>query len=253
LTAPRQIKDAKKWSAGLESRGRFVYLTADEMAEADRIAIEEFGIDVAVLMENAGLQVGILARKMLGGSVAGKRVCCVAGKGNNGGDGLVAARHLHNWGAQVRVVLGADKKDLRDVPAKQTTILQKIGVEIDGPSGGFDRADLLVDSLLGYGSRGDPREPVAGLIRNINSSRIPVLAVDVPSGLDATTGEPNEPCILANATVTLGLLKTGFLKQESRRFVGELYLADISLPESIYRKYGQVPGRFGTDTLLKVE
>jgi hydroxyethylthiazole kinase-like uncharacterized protein yjeF len=237
----------------LESRGGFVYLTAEEMAEADRIAIEEFGVDVVMLMENAGLETGILARKMFGGNVAGRKVCCIVGKGNNGGDGLVAARHLHNWGAKVRVVLGAEKKDVRDVPAKQLRILEKMGVEIYGPAGGFGGADLLVDSLLGYGSKGDPREPVASLIRKINLSGIPVLAVDVPSGLDATKGQPNEPCVVANATVTFGLLKTGFLNQESRRFVGELYLADISLPEPIYRKYGQVPGRFRTDTLLRID
>jgi hydroxyethylthiazole kinase-like uncharacterized protein yjeF len=252
LKVPRQIKDAKKWSAGLESRGGFVYLTAGEMAEADRIAIEEFGIDVAVLMENAGLQVGILARRMLGGSVAGKRVCCVAGKGNNGGDGLVAARHLHNWGARVRVVLGAEKGNLRELPAQQLRVLERMGVEINGPNGSFDGAELLVDALLGYGSRGNPREPMAGLIRNVNSSGILVLAVDIPSGLDATTGEPNEPCVVANATVTFGLLKVGFLNRESAQFVGELHLADISLPEPIYRKYGQEPGRFGRDTLLKI-
>jgi hydroxyethylthiazole kinase-like uncharacterized protein yjeF len=229
-----------------------VYLTAQEMAEADRTAIEEFGIDVVALMENAGLQVGILARKMLGGGVAGRRACVVAGKGNNGGDGLVAARHLHNWGARVRVVLGAEKEDFRDVPAKQLMILEKLGVEIDGRSGGFDGAELLIDALLGYGSRGNPREPMAGLIRKVNSSGIPVLAVDIPSGLDATTGEPNEPCVVANATVTFGLLKTGFLNRGSMRFVGELYLADISLPEPIYRKYRQEPGRFGSVSLLKV-
>ena len=236
----------------MRSKDRYVYLTAEEMAEADRIAIEEFGIEVAVLMENAGLQAGILARKMLGGGVAGRRVCCVAGKGNNGGDGLVAARHLHNWGARVRVVLGGEKRDLRDLPAKQMGLLEKMGVEVDGPSGSFDGAELVVDALLGYGSRGNPREPIAGLIRNVNSSGIPVLAADIPSGLDATTGEPNEPCIVANATVTFGLLKTGFLNQESMRFVGELYLADISLPETIYRKFGQEPGKFGRDSLLKV-
>ncbi len=227
-------------------------MTAEEMAEADRIAIEQFGIDVVVLMENAGLQVGILARKMLGGTVAGRRASVVAGKGNNGGDGLVAARHLQNWGARVTVVLGAEKGDLRDVPAKQLKILEKMGVEIAGPAGGFDGAELLIDALLGYGSRGDPRDPMAGLIRKINSSGIPVLAVDVPSGLDATTGEPNEPCIVANATVTFGLLKTGFLNRQSMRFVGELYLADISLPEPIYQKYGQEPGKFGRNSLLKV-
>jgi hydroxyethylthiazole kinase-like uncharacterized protein yjeF len=236
----------------LRSKGGFAYLTAEEMAEADRIAMEEFGIDVVVLMENAGLQVGILARKMLGGTVAGRRACVVAGKGNNGGDGLVAARHLHNWGAKVAVVLGAEKGDLRDVPAKQLRILEKMGVEIKDSAGGFDGAELLIDALLGYGSKGNPREPVAGIIRDINSSGIPVLAVDVPSGMDATKGEPGEPCTIANATVTFGLLKTGFLNRESVRFVGELYLADISLPAPIYQKYGQEPGKFGKNSLLKV-
>jgi hydroxyethylthiazole kinase-like uncharacterized protein yjeF len=236
----------------LKSKGGLVYLTGEEMAEADRVAIEEFGIDVIVLMENAGLEVAVLARKMLGGNVGGRKVGVVAGKGNNGGDGLVAARHLRNWGAKVRVVLGAEKTDLRDVPAIQLKILEKMGVEVDGPAGEFGKSDLIVDALLGYGSKGNPREPVAGLIQRVNSSGIPVLAVDVPSGLDATTGEPNEPCVVADATVTFGLLKTGFLNHESARFVGELYLADISLPESIYRKYGQKSEVFGTNTLLKV-
>lgn len=236
----------------MRSKGGFAYLTAEEMAQADRIAIEEFAIDVGVLMENAGLQVGILARRMLGETVAGRTAWVVAGKGNNGGDGLVAARHLHNWGAKVTVVLGAEKGDLRDVPARQLKILERMGVEINGPAGGFDGAELLIDALLGYGSMGNPKEPVAGLIRNINSSGIPVLAVDVPSGMDATTGEPGEPCIVANATVTFGLLKTGFLNPVSVEFVGELYLADISLPEPIYQKYGQEPGKFGRTNLLKV-
>jgi hydroxyethylthiazole kinase-like uncharacterized protein yjeF len=237
----------------LKSRGGFVYLTAEEIAEADRVAIEEFGIDVIALMENAGKDVATLARKMLGGNVAGRKVSVVAGKGNNGGDGLVAARHLHNWGAKVRVVLGAEKTDLRDVPATQLKILEKMGVEVDGPAGELGRPDLVVDALLGYGSKGNPREPVAGLILRVNSSGLPVLAVDVPSGLDATTGEPSHPCVVADATVAFGLLKTGFLNQGSARFVGELYLADISLPEAIYRKYGQAPGVFGTNTLLKID
>ena len=249
---PRRIKDTRKRSSGLRSKGGFAYLTAEEMAQADRIAIEEFAIDVGVLMENAGLQVGILARKLLGGTVAGKRACVVAGKGNNGGDGLVAARHLHNWGAKITVVLGAEEGDVRDVPARQLKILEKMGVEVNGPAGGFDRAEILVDALLGYSSMGNPKEPIAGLIRKMNSSGIPVLAVDVPSGMDATTGEPGEPCTVADATVTFGLLKTGFLNRVSVKFTGELYLADISLPEPIYQKYGQEPGKFARTNLLKV-
>lgn len=236
----------------MKSKGGFAYLTAEELAEADRIAVEEFGIDVIALMENAGAEVGILARKMLGGNVRGRKVIVVAGRGNNGGDGLVAARHLHNWGAEVRVILGAEIADLRDMPAKQMKILEMMRIEVDGPAGEIGRADLIVDALLGYGSKGNPREPVAGLIQKINASGVPVLAVDIPSGMDATTGEHNMPCTIATATVTLGFLKTGFLNSESARFVGELYLADISLPEEIYRKYGQNPGVFGTTTTLKI-
>lgn len=252
MDGPREIKDATNWSVGLESVSGFAYLTAEEMADADRVATEEFGMDIIALMENAGAQVATLARRMLGGDVAGRKVSVFSGKGHNGGDGMVAARHLHNWGAKARVVLGTDRSDLRDVSATQLRILEKIGVEVDGPARGLAAADLLVDALLGYGSKGNPREPMAGLIRRVNSSGIPVLAVDVPSGLDATTGEPNEPCVVAKATVTFGMLKTGFLNQTSARFVGELHLADISLPEPINQKYGQAPGMFGTDTLVRI-
>ena len=229
-----------------------MYLTAEEMADADRVTIEEFGIDVLSLMENAGLGVANLARRMLGGDVSGRNICCLVGKGNNGGDGLVAARDLRNWGGRVTVVLGGERGELRDVPARQLAIADKMGIPIGGPRGDFGGAELLVDALLGYGSRGNPREPVAGLIRRANGSGIAILAVDIPSGFDATTGEVGEPCIAARATVTFGLPKTGFLNPRGRELVGELYLADISLPSQIYGKYSQAPGVFGKDTLLRV-
>lgn len=228
------------------------YLTAQEMAEADRATVEEFGIDVRSLMENAGFGVADLARRMLGGTVGGTRICCLAGKGNNGGDGLVAARHLRNWGGLVTVVLGGERGEFREVPAEQLAVADRMRIPIGGPAEGFGGAGLLVDALLGYGSRGNPREPLAGLIRRAGKSGIPILAVDIPSGLDATTGDPGDPCIAAKATVTFGFPKAGFLNPESRAFVGELYLADISIPERISGRYSQRRGVFGKDTLVRV-
>jgi NAD(P)H-hydrate epimerase len=237
--------------AGLKTEGGLVYLTAQEMADADKVAIEHYGIDVLSLMENAGLGAAKLAQRMLAGDVAGKKVCCLVGKGNNGGDGLVAARNLHDWGSEVSVVLGGERAEFRDVPAKQLEIVEKLGIGTDGPEGDFRGAELLVDALLGYGSRGNPREPLAGLIRRANASKIPILAVDIPSGLDSTTGEPGNPCIMARATVTFGLPKTGFLNPRAREFVGDLYLADISMPREIYERYSQHL-IFAKDTLVEL-
>ncbi len=236
----------------MRTEGGLDYLTAAEMAEVDRAAIEDYGIDVLSLMENAGAGVAGLARKMLGGEVAGRRICCLVGKGNNGGDGLVAARRLHGWGAKVTVVLGEERTELRDVPAKQFEFVSKAKIPVGRSDGELAGADLLVDALLGYGSKGDPREPVAELIRRANVSGTPALAVDIPSGLDATTGEPGEPCVVAKATVTFGLPKVGFLNPKARRFLGELYLADISLPSEIYGRNSRMGRVFGSDALVRV-
>ena len=236
----------------MKSEGGLVYLTAEEMAEADRVAIEEYGIDVIALMENAGVATALVARKMLGGDVRGRNVCCIVGRGNNGGDGLVAARHLNNWGASVRVVPAGERSDLRDVPAKQMAIVDRMGIPVVGPGEGLRDAHLLVDALLGYGSRGSPREPAAGLIRQSNASKVPILAVDIPSGMDATSGEPGDPTVEARATVTFGLPKTGFLNPRARRCVGDLYLADISMPGRIYASHSARNDLFAKDVLVRI-
>jgi hydroxyethylthiazole kinase-like uncharacterized protein yjeF len=236
----------------LKIEGGLVYLTAKEMAEADRISIEDFGMDVLALMENAGLGVATAARKMLGGTASGKRVCCLVGKGNNGGDGLVAVRHLHNWGAKVNVVLGGEKAELHDIPGKQLAVVEKMNIEVREVDAEFEGSELLIDALLGCGSKGDPRDNVAELIRRANASGIPTLSVDIPSGLDATTGEPGNPCIVAKSTVTLGLPKTGFLNPKAREYVGELVVADISMPREVYSRYPGGPLDFGKDSLIRI-
>jgi NAD(P)H-hydrate epimerase len=227
------------------------YLTSDEMREADQEAITEFGIDVLSLMENAGSAVASAARLLLGGSVVGRRVGVLSGKGNNGGDGLVAARHLHNWGAEVRVLL-SESEAMGPVPSAQLKAVKKANVSVQDARGSIDGLDLLVDSLLGYNARGNPREPIRSMILKTNASGTPILAVDLPSGLDATTGEHNNPCVMAKATLTLGFPKTGFLNPESRKYIGRLYLADVSLPLEVYRKRSQNVDPFEKESVIRI-
>lgn len=234
----------------MKTQGRLAYLTAEEMAEADRLAIDGLGMSVDSLMENAGTKTAEVAKEMLGGDAAGRRVAVLVGRGNNGGDGLVAAMHLHNWGADVSVAVAEGVRALRDVPARKFATVEKMGLRTAGPEEELE-SELIVDALLGYGSKGSPREPLAGLIRRANESGTPILAVDIPSGLDATTGEPGEPCVVAHSTVTFGLPKTGFVDPRARAFIGRLYLADICLPKEIYEKYS-CPGIFSKETLIRV-
>jgi NAD(P)H-hydrate epimerase len=232
-------------------QGGLAYLTSEEIGEADREAINEFGIDVLSLMENAGTAVATLARLLLEGSVVGRRVGVLVGKGNNGGDGLVAARHLHNWGADVRVML-SDREAIGQVPSRELTAVEKAGVPVSGAGGSLAGFDLVIDSLLGYNSRGDPREPIRGMILNANASGAPILAVDIPSGLDATSGEPNDPCVTARATLTLGFPKTGFLNSRCRPCVGQLYLGDVSLPLEVYKKHSQNATPFEKESVVRI-
>jgi NAD(P)H-hydrate epimerase len=112
---------------------------------------------------------------------------------------------------------------------------------------------LILDALIGYGLSGDPRQPVAGWIEKANKARRPILALDAPSGLDTTSGIPGNPCIKAAATLTLALPKMGLLTREAKDYVGNLYLADISVPPGLYRHLGiEVPNLFEKDTILKV-
>ena len=228
------------------------YLTALELADVDKTAITSYHMDVLLLMENSGFAVATLAKRILGGNVAGRNVTCLVGNGNNGGDGLVAARRLLNWGAKILVILGGEATDLHEIPVKQLRTLEKMGVRAVGPEGDFGKPDLIIDALLGYNSIGNPREPVAGLIRRANGLGVRILAVDIPSGLDVTAGYPMDPCITAKATLTFGFPKTGFLNPESYRFVGELYVGDVSLPAKMYEERFATKGLFSDDIMVRL-
>lgn len=211
-------------------------LTTAQMVEVDRAMIEDFRIDLIQMMENAGRNLAHLARsRFLGGDPRGRRVAVLAGTGGNGGGALVAARRLHCWGADVRVFVTAEDAAFTPVPARQLEIVRRMGIPV-GRSGtvGGDDPELIIDGVIGYSLHGAPGGGAAELIRWANRHAAPVLSLDVPSGVDATTGVAHEPAVVATATMTLALPKQGLGAAGVAAHVGELYLADISVPPSLY-------------------
>ncbi len=213
-------------------------VTAAQMREVDRVATEEFGLPLLSMMENAGRGLAVLVGRKLG-SLSGRRVLCLAGKGGNGGGGLAACRHLANSGA--RVVAIAEEPSSGSAPEIQRRILAAAGVAVAGVE---DRSrirpatfDVVLDAVIGYGLSGNPRGSAARLVDMANRGRLRI-ALDLPSGLDATTGVAYRPCVRAHATLTLALPKVGLLKAEAKRYVGQLWLADIGIPPAVYRRLG---------------
>jgi NAD(P)H-hydrate epimerase len=213
------------------------------MREVDRVMIEDLHIELIQMMENAGRGLADLAMRRF----APATVVVLAGSGGNGGGGLVAARHLANRGAAVWIVPSRADHEMTPAAAHQLDIVQRMGLHVTAdPS----PAELVVDALIGYSLRGDPVGPMAELIEWANAANAPVLALDVPSGLDATSGRAANPCVAATATLTLALPKVGLLSAVQ---VGELYLADISVPPLVYETLGiLVPKLFTGDGLVEI-
>ncbi len=212
-------------------------LTTKQMVEVDRAMIEDYRIELIQMMENAGRNLAHLARvRFLDAYPVGKKVVVLAGTGGNGGGALVCARRLHNWGADIHVFLTKPADRFTPIPAHQLDILGRMGVPIAPAEAvtGSGAVDLVVDGLIGYSLAGAPRAAAVDLIRWANAQDKPILALDAPSGLDTTTGTIFDPAIRATATMTLALPKQGLLAPNVAEQVGELYLADISVPPRLY-------------------
>lgn len=226
-------------------------LSTEQMVEVDRLMVEKYGIQLIQMMENAGRNLAELSRRMVTGSVRSKRIAVLCGVGNNGGGGMVAARHLHNWGADVYVKVVGSPERIKDVPAQQFRILGAMGIT-SREMIELSSAELIVDAMIGYGLSGDPRGLIADWIAQVNASGSLVLALDTPSGLDTSSGIPGNPCIRATATLTLALPKKGLMAPSARVYVGELYLADIGVPPELYTKFGYyISSIFQLDTIVK--
>ncbi|OHB82943.1 MAG: NAD(P)H-hydrate epimerase [Planctomycetes bacterium RBG_19FT_COMBO_48_8] len=214
-------------------------MTRDEVRAFDAWAINTLGIPGVVLMENAGRSCAELIEDKLK-DVAEPKVCIFCGTGNNGGDGYVIARHLINRGIQVAVVVCGDRGKIKGDAKINLDILERMGrpIELLNPSGGdiageVERlgagAGVIVDSLFGTGLRGQLGDEYIRLIESINACNSPVLAVDIPSGLDCDAGEPLGGAIRAAWTVTFVAVKKGFVSANAAQYTGEIFVASIGI------------------------
>ena len=194
-----------------------------------------------ILMEQAGSAVARASRRMRRGN---RSVLVLAGGGANGGDGLVAARHLDNAGVPVQVILLADPGRLRGAAAVNLRIVRKLGIPVSVIRSARDWSrwertkktfSLIIDALLGTGIHDAVREPVRSAVLWINRQRCPVLSVDLPSGLSSDTGRPCGVAVRASRPVTLGLPKTGLRRARARAWSGRVEVADISLPRILLK------------------
>ena len=225
----------------LKSGAQVPSVTVNQMREVDRLMIMDFHIDLVQMMENAGRNLADLACT----EFKPQTVTVLAGPGGNGGGGLVAARHLHNRGIQVGVVLTNQKLDT--VSAHQLDISSRMGIPV------LERplpTDLVIDAMIGYGLKGEPLKRTADLIQWANDRDSPILALDTPSGLDLTTGQVALSCIRATATMTLALPKVGLADAD---VAGNIYLADISVPHLLYERMKiSVPNIFETAHVVEL-
>lgn len=216
-------------------------VTAEEMAEMDRTAIEVVGIPGVVLMENAGRGATEVMWRYFP-DLGGKRVAVLAGGGNNGGDGFVIARHLWQQRVAVTVCLLKKRKSYRGDARLNLEIVEKLGVQVEEYTDDkslprlkskLAKADLLVDAILGTGLNAPVRGLYRVIIKLVNQLERPVFAVDLPSGLSATSGVPLGACIQATVTATFGLPKVGQLVTPGCGYVGHLEVVDIGLPRTV--------------------
>ncbi|MHB8629157.1 MAG: NAD(P)H-hydrate epimerase [Aggregatilineales bacterium] len=214
-------------------------VTANQMREVDRLAVEEFQLGILQMMENAGRSLAQHAMDMLGMDMLGtanSKITVLAGSGGNGGGVLCCARHLHNHGATVFVILDKAADSLSGAARIQLNILRTAGiepVEYSKVITTLERSDLVVDGLIGYGLKDVPHGRSAELIQLCNQHARLVLSNDVPSGVDSTTGEAPGSAIHADRILTLAAPKTGLA-----HFMPSLYLADIGIPPELYQRFG---------------
>jgi len=222
-------------------------LNRDQVRDVDRRAAEEYGVPGIVLMENAGRGAAEILIEL---GAAGRVVVC-AGKGNNGGDGFVIARHLESRGLDVRVLLFCKPDEVAGDAAANLAILQKAGTPLEAaafmPSPAIDHelagATWIVDALLGTGTRGVIRDPYATAIDCINQSAARKLAVDVPSGLDCDTGRPLGCAVRADHTVTFVAKKLGFTAAGADTWTGTVHVVEIGLPRKLLNELHSAPDR----------
>ena len=217
-----------------------VTLTREQVRRVDELAIRRYGIPGLVLLENAGRNTAAIIDQAYGPT---GRAVIFCGSGNNGGDGCVIARHLHNAGWSVRVVIAGDVSRMTPDASANFGIIEAMGLapldtdemaKQQAAASSITSEEIVVDALLGTGFSGEVRSPVAELIHAINAaSKRAVVAVDLPSGLDCDTGTPGRATIRADLTITFVARKRGFDSQEAVPYLGRIEVADIGAPREL--------------------
>lgn len=222
------------------------HMSREEMKLVDTISMESFKVAGSALMELAGISVAAAVEAFLKGPVEGKRIAVLCGTGNNGGDGLAAARFLSNWKADVKAYLIGRSRSMADpdaagalhaaerigIPIGDVQTLAQAGRAVEA----IREVDCVIDGIFGIGLSpiaGRVREPAATLIEALNGTAKPVVAIDIPSGLDANTGLPIGPCVKAALTVTMGLPKKGMVIAEGPGLCGRIWVAELGYPRML--------------------
>jgi NAD(P)H-hydrate epimerase len=211
-------------------------ITTEQVREVDRLMIEEYGISLLQMMENAGRNLATLVKsRHLGSDASGRHVTVLCGSGGNGGGGMLAARRLANWGAIVTIACTRTLDGLSGTPRAQAETLGALGIPLHTASEALPVAcDVVIDAIIGYSLSGAPEGDAALLIEAGNATNTPVVSLDVPSGLDSTSGDTSGVVIRAESTLTLAMPKLGLAAENAREYVGELFVADIGVPPELY-------------------
>ena len=228
---------------------RIKAITTKQMIEVDRIATEETGPNLFQMMENAGRNLALSALDMLGNSWQNANIVVLSGKGGNGGGGICCARHLANRNLNVTLCI-TDKNKLGEVPLYQRKIYKETsGTETEIEHLQKLKPDLIIDAIIGYSLKSAPRGNALKMINWANKQDTKILSLDVPSGVDSTSGKTYGAFIKANRTLTLALPKTGLLPE----LTGELFLADLGIPEKVYKTLAiEYESPFGRKYVIKI-
>lgn len=225
-------------------------VNTDQMREVDRIAVQETGPNLFQMMENAGRNLALFAIEVLGNGWKNAAFLVMAGSGGNGGGAICGARHLANRDLNVRLCL-SDTSRMNELAKWQRRTFQFAGgAEIVTAELSREHPDIIIDGLIGYGLTSSPRAEVGHLIEWANHSGAPILALDIPSGLDSSTGETPGAVIYPQWTLTLALPKTGL----AHAVTGDLHLADIGIPREVYRRINlHYQSPFGNQYRVRLE
>ncbi|MCM8785088.1 MAG: NAD(P)H-hydrate epimerase [Candidatus Omnitrophica bacterium] len=216
-------------------------LTKEEITKIEKETRERFGISDLILMENAGRESFYIIKKELK-SVKNRKFFVFCGKGNNGGDGFVLSRYLFNYGVNVKVFYFGEISNFTEISLVNFDILNKLKVDIDRINVlklkdiNIGSSDVVVDAILGIGIKGVIEGEMKTVIEFINKNSNFIVSIDIPSGLDADTGEIHGVCIKSNLTISMGFLKKGFFIGKGPEYTGKIKLVDIGFPRYYYEK-----------------